>query len=208
MTTLTEAVQAVLNIELESLNTCLPGTFESYNFKEQKATVKPLLKTKFEDGAVADPNPIAEVPVVFPRTLNSGMTFPINKGDGCILLFTQRSLDLWLNNGGSVEPGDPRKFDATDAIAIPGLFSFKQRNIASNNDDLEIHHNNFKIVITKAGKIKIQTPNGIELIKVIDDWMSQIATTKVITGIGLQPFDPTSITAMQVIQAQLQELLA
>jgi hypothetical protein len=37
------------------------------------------------------------------------------------LVFSDRSLDRWLNAGGVVDPGTYRMHDLSDAIAIPGL---------------------------------------------------------------------------------------
>ena len=205
--TLSQAITTVIDSKLEGIYTSLPGVVESYAYKTQRSTVQPSIRKVYLDGTVVTLPVLVNVPIVFPRTGSSGITFPINKGDNVALHFSQRSLERWYSNGGVVEPGDNRKFDISDAYAIPGLYSFVQENIASNNDDLEVHHNGFKIVIKKNGKIQLIGNGDTDLIKVIDDWMSQMKTTKVITGIGLQPFDPTSITAMTVIQTELKKLL-
>jgi len=192
---------------LEDFHTCMPGRVESYDFKTQKATVKPLIKKVYNDGDILIVPVLPNVPVIFPRTTKSGITFPVNTGDKVLLLFTERALENWYLTGEDSTPGDKRKYSLSDSVCIPGLFSFNENNLASNNDDLEIHHNGFKITITKDGKISIKGKDDLDLLAIIDEWMSQMKTTKVITGIGLQPFDPTSITAMTVIQTKLQELL-
>jgi len=205
--TLIEVIDNAVLRAFEDVHTSMPGRFESYDFKTQKATVKPLLKKMYLDETVLDLPVLGNVPVVFPRTKTSGMTFPINKGDKCALFFSERALEQWYLSGDNTEPGDPRRYDLSDAFAVPGLFSFAETNLASNNNNLEIHHKGFKIVITQAGKIQLIGKDDVDLIKVIDDWMTQLKSTLVITGIGLQPFDPTSITAMTVIQTELQKLL-
>lgn len=161
---LTGAIQTVIDVAMESFNTCLPGTFETYDFSSQKASVQPMLTKKYADGVVQTFKPIAEVPVMFPRTKNSGITFPISRGDGCLILFTQRSMELYLNSGEISNPGDPRKFDLSDAIAIPGLFTFNQVNLSTNNKDLEIHHNETKITIKSNGDIEIGTASLLKLV--------------------------------------------
>jgi len=206
--TLSSALNTVFESLISDVHTALPGRIEKYEYATQKAQVKPLIKRKYLDGEVLELPVLVNVPVVFPRTKNSGITFPLTKGDGVLVIFTERALERWKSSGGDSEPGDRRKFDLSDGIAIPGCFSFKDANIASNNEDLEIHHNGFRIVIKKNGKIKLLGAGGTDLIKVLDDWMTQMKSTKVITGIGLQPFDPTSILAMTQIQLELQKLLA
>jgi hypothetical protein len=206
--TLAAAIETtVMTLLAANIHTCLPGRIETYEFKKQKATVKPLIKRKYVDDTVQELPVLTNVPVVFPRTKKSGITFPLIRGDGVLIVFSERALERWKSSGDDTEPGDSRKFDLSDGLAIPGLFSFADNNLASNNNDLEIHHNGFKIVIKKNGKIQLLGLGGTDLVKVIDDWMTQMHQTKVITGIGLQPFDPTSLAAMTLIQTELKKLL-
>jgi len=206
--TLASALNTVFESLISDVHTALPGRIEKYEYSTQKAQVKPLIKRKYLDGEVLEMPVLVNVPVVFPRTKKSGITFPLAKGDGVLVIFTERALERWKSSGTDSEPGDRRKFDLSDGIAIPGCFSFKDANLATNNEDLEIHHNGFKIVIKKDGKIQMLGSSGVDLVKVLDDWMTQMQATKVITGIGLQPFDPTSILAMAQIQLELKKLLA
>lgn len=59
------------------------------------------------------------------------------------------------------------------------------------------------VVLFPDGKISI-SGGSEELISVIDEWMSTMISAKVITGIGIQPFDPTTIAAMTAVQVKLQ----
>jgi len=186
---LTGAIQTVIDVAMESFNTCLPGTFETYNFSSQKASVQPMLTKKYADGVVQTFKPIAEVPVMFPRTKNSGITFPISRGDGCLILFTQRSMELYLNSGKISNPGDPRKFDLSDAVAIPGLFTFNQENLASNNDDLELHHNGIKITIKKNKDIEIGTNQKITIKSNGDIELGTSSLLKLVNSTFLTIFD-------------------
>jgi hypothetical protein len=160
--TLSEAIQTVIWSVLSTVNTCLPGRIESYS--DNKASVQPLIKRKNLSNTVETLPIISNVPVVFPRTQTTGITFPIKKGDGCLLVFSQRAMERFLSSGEIVEPGDSRKFDLTDAIAIPGLFSFNASALASNNTDVEIHNNNQKIVIKENGDIEIGASSLLKLI--------------------------------------------
>jgi hypothetical protein len=136
---------------------CLPGRVESYVYNEQRATVKPLIKKMYINGDIVELPILVNVPIIFPRTMTSGVVFPIIRGDGVLLLFADRSLERWYSSGDDVEPGDSRKFDLSDAVAIPGLYSFKQENIAENNDDLLIRHKGSKIRIKSSGVVEIQS---------------------------------------------------
>lgn len=205
--TLAQAIENTMIALMEGIHTCLPGSIIDYDFKEARASVKPLIQKSYIDGDSMVLPIIRDVPVIFPRTGVSGITFPLNKGDKVLIVFSERSLDNWKGIGDDAVPRDFRKFDLSDAVCIPGLYSFNTRNLAKNNKDLVIHHNGFTITITDTGKISLKGANGLDLLKIIDDWMEQIQQSTVITGIGLQPFDPVSLTAMAAIQLQLQELL-
>lgn len=152
---MTVAIENIFFSLTEDFHTCLPGRVEKYDFKTQKATVKPLLKKVYNDKSVLEMPVLPNVPVIFPRTKRSGVTFPLERGDGVLLLFTERALERWKLSGDVSEPGDSRRFDLTDSVCIPGLFSFNQTNIASNNDDLEIQHEGQKVTIKKNGDIEL-----------------------------------------------------
>ena len=50
-------------------------------------------------------------------------TFPINQGDECIILFSDRELESWFINGEVNPLGYPRMHHLTDAVAIFGIRS-------------------------------------------------------------------------------------
>lgn len=154
--TLAQAIVTTFQSLISEIHTCLPGRVESYEYTSQKANIKPLISKKLLNNDVEELPVLTNIPIIFPRTKSHGITFPINKGDGVLIVFSERSLDRWYSSSGDVsEPGDPRKFDLSDSIAIPGLFSFNQENIASNNDDTEIHNSGQKVVIKKNGDIEV-----------------------------------------------------
>jgi hypothetical protein len=99
---------------------------------------------------------INNVPVIWPRTSLGSISFPLTHGDGVLLIFSERSLDEWLSNGGALAPNDPRQFDLSDAIAIPGLFSFAtQMPSTVNNTDFVINFKNEQIIIRDNGDIEV-----------------------------------------------------
>lgn len=154
--TLTSAIENTIRTLLASeVHTCLPGRIETYEFKKQRATVKPLIKKKYLDGDIQELPVLTNVPVVFPRTKKSGITFPLVRGDGVLIAFSERALERWKSSGRDAEPGDPRKFDLSDGVAIPGLFSFADDNLASNDNDLEIHHQGQTVTIKKNGDVEV-----------------------------------------------------
>lgn len=145
---MTNTLSSILNRAIEKnmneIHTSMPGQVQAYDFSTQKASVKPLIKKKYKDGKEDSLPVIVNVPVIFPRAKDFSMTFPIQPGDYVLLVFTERSMEKFLALGGEQDPGDFRKFDLTDAVAIPGLYPFSVPSIADNNEDFLLKfHDNF-----------------------------------------------------------------
>jgi hypothetical protein len=113
---------------LGRINVCLPGTIVSYNPATQTATVQPVPAARYHDpetdALVPEAMPqIANVPVRFPVGLGGtiAITWPLAPGDPVTLEICDRSLDEWKSTGApATVPQDVRRFDLTDAIAVPG----------------------------------------------------------------------------------------
>lgn len=121
MSDVIDALQIATESQLSEVNTMLPGTVVSYDAGRNRAVVRPTLPKALADGLPLDAPTVAEVPILWPASAGGAVfTMPIRPGDGVMLVFAQRSLEGWLggNNGA---PDDPRRFDLSDAVAIPGL---------------------------------------------------------------------------------------
>lgn len=158
---LPEILETSIQRSLSEIHTCIPGKIQSYDHKTQKATVLPLIKKKYRDGVVESMPPIVSVPVVFPRTIEASLTMPVKGGDGVIILFSERSMERFLSLGDEQEPGDARKFDLTDGIAIPGLFPFSTPSLSENNDDVLLIYKDTKMRMTKDGNFELEVPKDI-----------------------------------------------
>lgn len=75
-----------------------------------------------------------------------------------------------------------------------------------DNGEVETKTGETTVILTSDGKISITGADSEELITIIDDWMTNMISAKVITGIGLQPFDPVTITNLTAVQTRLQKL--
>lgn len=63
------------------------------------------------------------VPVIFPGGGGFSMTFPVAAGDECLLVFNDREIDNWFENGAGLPPSTPRLHDLADALCFVGLRS-------------------------------------------------------------------------------------
>lgn len=114
-----ELVQKVFS----TLKVAIPGVIESFDPDSVTASVRPAIKGY--DGGTEDDGWIelpllVDVPVIFPRGGGCTLTFPVKAGDECLLIFGDRCIDFWWQNGGVQKPVDMRMHDLSDAFAIVG----------------------------------------------------------------------------------------
>lgn len=221
--TLNDATKAVVNYRLNNLHTALPGSIISYDFSTQKASIQPLLNKVWTAGSnstpandnaankLTTPMPVLNnVPVIFPRSGGAGLTFPVNSGDTCLLIFVERSMDLWKSVGGQVSPDDNRKFDLSDAVAIMGLFPFNENSTAQNNTDVVLTYKDSSITISGSGNVVIATSGKVaignsttELLSIISQLLADLQGPAV-TGVSLGgPLNPTFVAQALALQTQI-----
>ena len=166
---LRETLQTMIEHALsENVNTNMPGTVVSYNAATNRAVVKPDLPKALNNGEALESSKIVEVPVVWNSSHGGqgSFTFPLQPGDPVMIAVQQRSLEGWLS-GKRTKPDDPRQFDISDSVAIPGMASggltghatdvvmkFKQMTITLKEDNtVFIANSQASITIDPAGNI-------------------------------------------------------
>ena len=158
---LSTVIEAAVKYHLGEVNTAIPARIISYDPTTQAAEVQPLIKRRYKNGDVIDRAPITGVPVVFPAAGGGIITFPVVEGDTVLLIFSQRSIDRWIRGDGQpVDPGDNRKHDISDAMAIPGLFALNQA-LQSDPDNVVIKFSGASIALTTSGEVQIIAPGGL-----------------------------------------------
>jgi hypothetical protein len=203
MTTITDAMRQAVLFQLYDVHTALPGQIISYDHTTQKATIQPCLRKSYLDGTTQEMPILNNVPVIFPRAGGASLTFPVVSGDTCLLLFIERSTDLWKSVGGVVAPNDPRKFDLSDAVAIMGLMPFTENSLSDNNEDVLLTYKGSNIRIKASGDIQIETASKVaigntsaEVLDIVSSILG-ILTTSVTTAPGspiFQGLGPTYAT--------------
>lgn len=195
------SVQSILN----TIHTALPAKIISYDHTQNKAIVQPLLNKAYKNGIVSMPI-LNDIPIIFPKY----MFFPILEGDNVLLVFCERSIDLWKQVGSQVTPDDPRKFNLSDAVAIPILQPFNADYSQNNGQDFIINYAGSSVTIKDNGDVLIQTSSKIalgtqtiELLQQISDTLAEISsiTTTIPAGssMGIYPIDNAGMfTAIQL----------
>jgi len=148
------AIVQAIETQLGDVNTAIPGTVVSYDPKGNRAVVRPSLPKRLADGTELAPPTIAEVPILWPAASGGAIfTMPIKPGDGVMLIFSQRSLEGWLG-GSNDAPDDPRRFDLSDAVALPGL---RASGISADPDAVVLALDGSTVRLEPGGVMSIET---------------------------------------------------
>lgn len=125
-----ELLKAAVASEIAKIRVEIPGRIVDYDSSEQNATVQPVVRSSHRDAETGGredylPETIENVPVRFPQGTDGSetyaVTWPLSADDWVTLEFQSRSIDEWLSTGDTdVTPGDLRRFDVSDVIAVPG----------------------------------------------------------------------------------------
>lgn len=109
-----------------SLHSSIPGIINSFDPVTQSAEVQVAIRrrVKHEDGVREVDDPLLmNVPVCFLGGGSTYLTFPVQKGDECIVFFADRCIDAWYQSSGVQNQVMPRMHDLSDGFALVGFRS-------------------------------------------------------------------------------------
>ena len=124
--TLTQALESWFGNFSESLNAVKIGRIEAVNYTNQTVDVQILhkkVKQNFNVRELRDYALLKSVPFVIIGGGGSYLTFPISKGDNCLLFFCDYEIDRWWDTGESLPATFERRHDISDAFALIGVHS-------------------------------------------------------------------------------------
>lgn len=204
---LPDIIKAALENKLAGVHVALPARIEKYDAAKQQANVKPLIKYEYQDGTADSLPVINNVPIVWPGSTKGVLSFPITAGDTVLLVFSERSLDVWKSKGGEVEPLDRRKHDISDAIAIPGLFSFANVPGKADSSSAVFSFGSAKLALNNNNKVAFGNSQA-ELLDLIDQLLEGIELMTIATSIGPQPpINKATFTAIRTNLAKIKGTL-
>jgi len=205
--TFAEVIMAAINSRLLDLHVSMPAVVEAYDKATNSVTVKPSLKRKYEGTSSAVDLPvIVKVPVAFPRGGKTSMTWPLEKGDSVMLVFSERSLDVWKARGGVVDPADPRKFHLTDAWAIPGGYDLAHASPEATSDRLRLQNGTTRIDLFDGGKFRFEKVGGDELLTLMIELVQLLIDAEVFTALGPQHFIANYLIQFNLLKTKFQNL--
>lgn len=148
----------------------LPGIIESYNPDAQTVAIQPGIKAtlRAEDGALSTVTLplLVDCPVQFPSGGNSTLTFPVRRGDECLVVFADGAIDAWWQSGGVGEKVSVRMHDLSDGFALLGFRSQPRvlANVSTTSAQLRSDDGaTFIDLNPTAGTLKLVAPGGLEI---------------------------------------------
>lgn len=161
------------------------GTIKSFNAAKQTATVSiNYKKTFFKPNSLGvlqaelkEYPLIADAPVVVLGGGGYALTFPIEKGDECLVLFNDRDLDAWYSGSASSPNPTARLHSFSDALIIVGLRSLPNviASYGSGAVELRDKTGNTKIKLKDNGKMAFQNPTG-EMVDLLFTMLNALTT--------------------------------
>ncbi len=148
---------------LASVWTALPGEIVSINRAAQTVVVQPTIQAQATDKKgtkfLINMPLLLDCPVQFPEGGGFLLTFPVEVGDECLVVFASRCIDAWWQNGGVQPQAELRMHDLSDGFAILGFRSQPNMtpNISATATELRNKAGTVKISMSDAG-IAITSP--------------------------------------------------
>lgn len=148
----------------EQLRVAMPGIIQSFDPDAVTAVVQPAIRyiERDNDGnkSTKDYPLLVDVPVVFPRGGGCTLTFPVEAGDECLVIFADRCIDFWWQSGGIQEPVDGRMHDLSDAFCIVGPQSQAKKigGISTTAAQLRTDDGSAIIELAAGGAVTITSP--------------------------------------------------
>ncbi len=205
--TLTDAFgQLKLDI-FRTLNCVKVGQIQSFDPSRKTAQVQILFRRVLNDGTVSDYPVLVDCPVF---TLQGGggfVQFPIAAGDQCLLLFCDRNLDAWFQNGTAAAPFDARCHDLSDGIALVGLNALSSSLPAYQANVAKIFYDGAQVALS-GGLVKVanNVTTLLTLLNAFIDVLTALTVQDQEAGAVL-PLTPAAIATLTAFKLQFAELL-
>lgn len=209
--TLEEVIREAITNRLLDVHVALPGRINTYYLSEQAADVQPLLKRSFvtvDGDEIEESLPvIPKVPVVFPRSNDFFITFPLKPGDLVTLVFIERSIDTWTaKEGEEVDPVDTRMHSLSDAVAYPGLYPFSKAVKDAHATNMVIGQDSGpQIHIKPSDEIHLGSENAADFVALAAKIATELTkiNTAIVAAIAAVTPNDGGLAAFQALQTSL-----
>ena len=207
-----------------TMNCIKIGKITSFDGAKKTAQIQILFKRVLADGSTQSYAPIVDCPVFTLQGGGGAIQFPIQAGDQCLVLFSDRRLDEWYQNGTEAAPGDGRLHDFSDGIALVGVNALNSSlpTYPTNKVILSYMGSQFQLTSTGwnfigtggaeidlAGEIVTIKNQTTTLLTLMNNFISLLETLQVLDPVGPTnlPVTPAFIALLEAYKAQFATLL-
>lgn len=165
---------------MKGVCTSIPGHILAFDPATQLAQVQIGVKRVDLNGSSFAVQPIIETPVYMPGG-SWAVEYQIENGtEGCIL-FSQRCIDGWVNEGGTASNPIGRFHDMQDAMFLPGFRSMPNALTAFQNNGIRLRNKSGTQFAWLKNDGSIAVENGVGHIRIDADG------TVIINGVTISP---------------------
>lgn len=144
-----------------NMRCCIPCIVQSFDYKTGTIECQPAIREKIinqnEEIEYKNIPLLINVPVVFPSNSEYSITFPLKKGDECLVLFSDLSIDNFWEKGNVQNPIEDRRHDLSDGFAIPCNLSLVKQP-GTNASGLTLKSTGSSIILGSSD-ITFKNPN-------------------------------------------------
>lgn len=191
----------LIRVVMTQLNAHHLGQVDTFDETKQSASAKIGYKKTLGDGSTADYPPIVDAPVLFLGGGGGALTFAVEKGDDCMVLFNDRNMDNWITAGQVAVADVERLHGFPDALVIVGFRPFCRALADFFTGGAELSQGSTKIQLTDKVRIMNATTDLKTLLNSFVDTVStivgQLTPTTGMTGANIAA-NQAALTAFKV----------
>lgn len=209
--TLIETLQALKSDIFKNLYCHVPGRIQSFDGSDKTAAIQILFATQLPDGTTVNYPVLVDCPVYTPQGGGGAFQAPITAGDPCLVVFADRNIDAWFQNGAAAVPFDQvggkpgRMHDLSDGMAFVGFNSLADALPAYSTDELRMIMGTSKVGINKETGLVTIKSETTTLLLALQALTTALAAATIDTTHGV--FTAPTIAAIQAAQLQINEVL-
>jgi hypothetical protein len=126
---------------------------------------------------------------------------PVAAGDQCLVIFADRNIDAWFQNGGQSASFNARMHDLSDGMVLVGLNALTSTMPAYSATEVRLLYGTGKVGISGN---KVTITNGAQTLLTVLDGM--IDVIKTLTAGGF-PIDAPGLAALEAYKTTVAGLL-
>jgi len=137
---------SIISNALARINKIQVGTIQSFDSSTQRASIqisaqRPVSQDILNNITWDTYTLLIEVPIIIIGGGSSHISFPIQAGDECIVLFNDTDITNWKLLGGSQQLDTYRSHDLSDGFALVGLRNFTRSLANFDISNIDINGN-------------------------------------------------------------------